>query len=75
MNTIVNMFPAKVKEDNDALVRYFVERKLVIREIVKSSSSFKNNVVNHLVKNCVNHLVKNCVNHLVKNCVDIFIIV
>ena len=35
MNTIVNMFPSKVKEDNDALFRYFVERKLVIREIVK----------------------------------------
>ena len=32
MNTIVNMFPSKVKEDNDALVRYFVECKLVVRE-------------------------------------------
>ena len=37
MNTTVNMFPsvAEVKEDNDALVRYFVERKLVVGEIVK----------------------------------------
>ena len=40
-NTIVNMFPSKVKEDNDALVRYFVESKLVVREIVKPSSSLK----------------------------------
>ena len=41
MNTIVNMFPSKVKEDNDALVRYFVECKLVVREIVKPLSSLK----------------------------------
>ena len=41
MNTIVNMFPSKVKEDNDASVRYFVECKLVVREIVKPSSSLK----------------------------------
>ena len=41
MNTIVDMFPSTVKEDNDALVCYFVERKLVVREIVKSSSSLK----------------------------------
>ena len=34
MNTIVNMFPSKVKEDNDALVFYIVERELVVREIV-----------------------------------------
>ena len=41
MTTIVNMFPSKVKEDNDALVRYFVEHKLVVRETVKPSSSSK----------------------------------
>ena len=41
MNPIVNIFPSKVKEDNHALVRYFVERKLVVREIVKPSSSLK----------------------------------
>ena len=41
MNTIVNMCPSKVKEDNDSLPRYFVERKLVVREIVKPSSSLK----------------------------------
>ena len=41
MNTIVDMFPSKVKEDNDALVRYFVERNVVVREIVKRSSSLK----------------------------------
>ena len=35
------MFTSKVREDSDALVRYFVERKLVVREIVKPSSSFK----------------------------------
>ena len=34
MNTIVYMFISKVNEDNDALVRYFVERKLVIRELL-----------------------------------------
>ena len=37
----MNMFPSKVKEDNDALVHYFVERKLVVREIIKPSSSLK----------------------------------
>ena len=36
MNTIVHMFRSKVKEDNDALVHYFVESELVVREIVKS---------------------------------------
>ena len=41
MNTNVNMFTSKVKEDNDALVRYFVECKLVVREIVKPSCSLK----------------------------------
>ena len=41
MNGAVNMFALKVKEDNDALVRYFVECKLVVREIVKPSSSLK----------------------------------
>ena len=41
MNTIVNMFPSKVKENNDTLVRYFVERKLVVREIVKPSSTVR----------------------------------
>ena len=41
MNTIVNMFPSKVKEDNTALVSYFVEDKPVVREVVKPSSSFK----------------------------------
>ena len=41
MNTIVNMFPLKVKEDNDALACYVVECKLVVREIVKSSSCLK----------------------------------
>ena len=41
INTIVNMFPSKVKEDNDALAHYFGERKLVVREIVKASSSLK----------------------------------
>ena len=41
MNTIANMLPSKVKEDNDALVHYFVEHKRVVREIVKSSSSSK----------------------------------
>ena len=41
MNTIVNMFPSKVERDNDALVHYFVERKLVVREIVKTLSSLK----------------------------------
>ena len=41
MNTTVNMFLSKVKEDNDALVRYFVEYKLVVREIVECSSSLK----------------------------------
>ena len=41
MNTVVNMFPSKVKEDNDAVVHYFVERKLVVGEIVKSSSNLK----------------------------------
>ena len=41
INTIVNMFSSKIKEDNDALVCYFVEYKLVVREIVKPSSSFK----------------------------------
>ena len=41
MNTIVNMFPSKGKEDNDALVRYFVEGKLVAGEIFKPSSSLK----------------------------------
>ena len=40
MNATVNMFP-KVREDNDALVRYFVECKLVVKEIVKYSSSMK----------------------------------
>ena len=40
-NTTVNMFPSKVKEDNDASVRYFVEGKFVVREIVKPSSSLK----------------------------------
>ena len=41
MNTIVSMFPSKVKEDYEALVRYFVELKLVVRGIVKPSSSLK----------------------------------
>ena len=41
MNAIVNKFPSKVKEDNDALVHYFVEPKLVVREIVKPLSSLK----------------------------------
>ena len=41
MNTIVKMFSSKVKEDNDVLVRYFVECKLVFREIVKPSSGLK----------------------------------
>ena len=41
MNTIVNMFPSKGKEDNDALVCYFVEGKLVAGEIFKPSSSLK----------------------------------
>ena len=35
------MLPSKVKEGNDILVRYFVEREVVVREIVKSSSSLK----------------------------------
>ena len=30
-NTTVYVFPSKVKEDNDASVRYFVERKLVVK--------------------------------------------
>ena len=30
INNIVNMFPSKVKEDNNDLVCYFVERKLVV---------------------------------------------
>ena len=41
INTIVNMFPSKFKEDNDALAHYFGERNLVVREIVKASSSLK----------------------------------
>ena len=41
INTIVNMFPSKIKEDNAALVLYFVECKLVVREISKPSSSLK----------------------------------
>ena len=41
MNTIVNMFPSKVKEDNDVLVCYFVEHKLAVREIVKPFSGLK----------------------------------
>ena len=41
MNTTVNMFPSKVERDNDASVHYFVECKLVVREIVKTSSSLK----------------------------------
>ena len=41
MNTIANMFPSKLKEYNDALVHYFVEHKLVVREILKFSSSLK----------------------------------
>ena len=41
MNAIVNMFPSKVRKDNDPLAHYFVERKLVIKKIVKRSSSLK----------------------------------
>ena len=41
MNTIVHVFPSKVRTDNDALVRYFVECKLVVGEIAKPSSSLK----------------------------------
>ena len=41
MNITINIFQSKVREDNDALVRYLVERKLVVREIVKPSSSCK----------------------------------
>ena len=41
MNTTVIMFPSKVKEDKGALIRYFVEHKLMVREIVKPSSSLK----------------------------------
>ena len=41
VDTIVNIILSKVREDNGALVRYFAERKLVVREIVKSSSSLK----------------------------------
>ena len=41
MTAIVNMFSSKVKEDNDASVRYSVQHKLVIRETVKPSSSSK----------------------------------
>ena len=41
INTIVDIFPSNIKEDNEALVRYFVECKLFVREIVKPSSSFR----------------------------------
>ena len=41
MNIIVNVSPSKVREDIDALVRHFVERTLVVREIAKSLSSLK----------------------------------
>ena len=41
INTIVNMLRSKVREDNNASVRYFVERNVVVKEIVKPSSSFK----------------------------------
>ena len=58
MNTIVNMFPSKVKEDNDALVRYFVEPKLVVREIVlKILQQFEITTVKIMLKNCVNIFV------------------
>ena len=53
MNNIVNMFPSKVKEDNDALVHHFIECKLVGREIVKSSSSLKLQYLDN-AENCVN---------------------
>ena len=41
INTIVNMLRSKVREDNNASVRYFVERNVVVKGIVKPSSSFK----------------------------------
>ena len=44
VNIIVNMFPSKVREDNDALVCYFVERNLVVRENLQVVLNY--NVVN-----------------------------
>ena len=59
MNTIVNMFPSKDKEDNDTLVRYSVERKPVVKEIVKPSSSLKLQCCKPLrLKHCVNIFMK-----------------
>ena len=42
MNSIVIMFLSKVKEDTDALFRYFVEHRPVLRYIVKPSNSIVN---------------------------------
>ena len=35
MNTIVNMFPSKVREDNDSSVHYIIECKIAVGETVK----------------------------------------